>query len=584
MAEIPPTRYDPAGPTPLSRLDRVDRACDRFEDAWAAGGDRPSIEAGLAQAPAADRPALFPRLLALELDLRRAADDAPVAAPYLARFPGQAEVIAAAFAEPPSAEAEAGACTGFDFRLAGPPTFPGSSGLGDLSASPPPTLGPRAEGPEAPGEPLPVGTILGEYELLEPIGQGGMGIVYRAWQRGAERVVALKLIQPRWLARLPADQAADAVEMFLAEARTAAGLAHENVVAVHDVGRVDGQPYYSMRCVDGRSLAQALRAGPLADARAVALLEPVARAVQHAHERGVLHRDLKPANILVDDHGTPYVADFGLAKLLAAPAAPGWGGGPDRVGTPSYMSPEQARGLPTVGRASDVYGLGATLYEALTGRPPFRAAGYRETLRQVIRDEVPPPRRLNPAIARDLEAICLKCLEKEPHRRYASAERLADDLRRWQRGAPTEARPVSRPARAARWVGRRPLPAAAAAALVASLIGLSAQVRRYSDADRHAGVLAQGPPDGATEPQRTAVAGRRAEAAIALARSGRAPLARALLKAAADRRIVQLIEGKLSREPPEIQVGVQEDLGLVSGLGSNNSTRPDGVDGSVRRP
>ena len=498
MAQIPPTRYDPAGPTPLSRLDRVDRACDRFEDAWAAGGTRPSIEGGMAEAPAADRPALFPRLLELELDLRRGAGEAPAATSYFARFPAQSDAIAAAFAEPPAAS-EAGA----DFRLVGPPTYPGSSGLGDLSASPPPTLGPLDAVAEPPGKPLPVGTILGDYELLEPIGQGGMGIVYRAWQRGAERVVALKLIQPRWLARLPADQAAEAVEMFLTEARTAAGLDHENIVAVHDVGRADGHPYYSMRCVEGRSLAQALRAGPLPDAGAVALLEPVARAVQYAHERGVLHRDLKPANILVDDRGTPYVADFGLAKLLATPAAPGWGARPDRVGTPSYMSPEQARGLQTVNKASDVYGLGATLYEALTGRPPFRAAGYRETLRQVIRDELVPPRRLNPAIARDLEAICLKCLEKDPHRRYASAGRLADDLRHWQRGATTEARPVGPVARAGRWVRRRPIRVAVTAAAASLLLILSAQVWRYAEADRAAEALAQPYPAGATGSRRS---------------------------------------------------------------------------------
>ena len=561
MAQIPRTRYDPAGPTPLSRLDRADRACDRFEGAWA-GGARPALEEALAGSPAADRATLFGRLLALELDLRRAAGEAPAAAEYLARFPDRAAAIAAALDGGPAAPSH-------DFQLFGPPTYAGSSGLGGLSASPPPTLGPLGAGEGAaagagrtPDEPLPVGTILGDYELLEPIGQGGMGVVYRAWQRGAGRVVALKLIQPRWLARLPEGHERDAVEMFLAEARTAAGLAHENIVAVHDVGRADGRPYYSMHCVEGRSLGQALRDGPLPDARAVALLEPVARAVQHAHERGVLHRDLKPANILVDDRSTPYVADFGLAKLLAAPTAPGWGGGPDRVGTPSYMSPEQARGLATVGKASDVYGLGATLYEALTGRPPFRAAGYRETLRQVIRDEAVPPRRLNPAIARDLEAICLKCLEKDPHRRYPSAECLADDLRRWQRGAPTEARPVGPVARAGRWVRRRPIRVAVTAAAAVLLVTLSAQVWRYAEADGAVEALAQPYPAGATETQRSALADRKADAAITLARSGRPLQALALLKAADDRAIVRLIEGKLGREPYDSRVVLRDALGL----------------------
>ena len=504
---------------PLSRLDRVDRACDRFEDAWATGA-RPEIESYLEAAPPHDRPELLRTLLALELGLRRRAGERPVPESYRSRFPGQAAAIDAVFAE--------GAVEADD-SLGGPATILGAGFDSAALDSPPPTIGPLSGTTEAPDtDPLPVGTILGDYELLEPIGQGGMGIVYRAWQHGAGRVVALKLIRPRWLAALGDEHASEAVALFLAEARTAAALEHEHIVTVHDVGQVEGRPYFTMRCIEGRSLAEVLRGGPLPDARAVALLEPVARAVQHAHDRGVLHRDLKPANILVDGRGTPFVADFGLAKVLADPEAPGRDSSPDRAGTPSYMSPEQARGLVAVGRASDVYGLGATLYDLLTGRPPFRAASYRETLRQVRRDEPVPPRQLNPAIGRDLEAICLKCLEKDPHRRYPGAGRLAADLRRWQAGLPTEARPVSLPARALRWARRHPARVATAAAVVAVILGLSLENRRLATEVRCIAILLESTPDGATEAERDALTARKDEAARVLARSGRPDLARAL--------------------------------------------------------
>jgi len=318
----------------------------------------------------------------------------------------------------------------------------------------------------------------GHYELLEEIGRGGMGVVYRARQADADRIVALKLIRRDLIQTLPTDSESSVLERFRHEFQAAARLEHENIVTVYEVGKVDAEPFFSMRFVEGRSLTEILREGPIPNRRAAAYIGPVARAVNEAHSQGVLHRDLKPQNILVDrKNDRPMVADFGLAKLCQGGEELTQAG--DIMGSPPYMSPEQAMDSSTVTAATDVYSLGATLYHILTGRPPFQAATGLETLRQVIDEEPVPPRQLNPSINRDLETICLKCLQKEPSRRYESAAELADDIDRYLGGEPIKARPISTPQRIIRWCGRNRLVSTLIAststflilALVASIVG-----------------------------------------------------------------------------------------------------------------
>ncbi len=309
----------------------------------------------------------------------------------------------------------------------------------------------------------------GNYDLLDEIGRGGMGVVYRARQRAAGRVVALKILRRDRLESLPRDTQASAMDRFRQEAQATARLEHDHIVTVYEVGDVDGQQFFSMQCVEGQTLSEMLRDGPIQNRRAAGYLEPVARAVHEAHSRGILHRDLKPQNILVDAKtDRALVADFGLAKLAEGQEQLTRDG--EIMGTPSYMSPEQAKNSADVAAATDIYALGATLYHILTGRPPFQAATPVETLRQVIDEEPAPPRQLNPSINRDLETICLKCLQKEPARRYASAEQLADELGRYLRGEPIVARPVGPLSRTARWCRRNPVTASLLGSTAALLV------------------------------------------------------------------------------------------------------------------
>jgi serine/threonine protein kinase len=319
------------------------------------------------------------------------------------------------------------------------------------------------------------------YEIQGELGRGGMGVVYQARHVGLQRTVALKMVRgearagPKDLAR------------FRAEAAALARLQHPNIVQIYDVGEVAGRPYFVLEFVAGGSLAQHLRGTPQPVRSAAQLVETLARAVHAAHASGVIHRDLKPANILMASGGTaapplaeftPKITDFGVAKRAAADGEVPDLGGPtvtgELLGTPSYMAPEQAM-VPRqpVGPAADVYALGAILYELLTGRPPFTGEAPLTTILQVLHNEPVSVTSLRPNVPRNLETICLKCLRKEPPRRYGSALELAEDLQRFLRGEPIRARPVKVVEKLGRWARRHPLPAVLlAAGLLAPLAAL----------------------------------------------------------------------------------------------------------------
>jgi len=330
---------------------------------------------------------------------------------------------------------------------------------------------------------LPDGTrvrYFGDYELQRVLGEGGMGIVYKARQLSLNRTVALKMIRA---ARFPS---ADAVRRFQNEAEAVARLDHPNIVPIFEVGQFEDQHYFSMKLIAGEGLDKRLMEYVADPQRAARLVATTAGAIHHAHQRGILHRDLKPANILVDAEGKPNVTDFGLAKRVEGDSELTQSGA--ILGTPAYMAPEQAsakRGAVTT--ATDVYGLGAILYALLTGRGPFGGATVPETLDQV-REQVPqPPRSLNPRVPRDLEVICLKCLEKDPQRRYASADSLAEDLKRWLAGEPIAARPVGNAARLWMWCRRNPALAGAAGLAAAALVVVAVLSLLYADRQgRHA--------------------------------------------------------------------------------------------------
>jgi eukaryotic-like serine/threonine-protein kinase len=282
-------------------------------------------------------------------------------------------------------------------------------------------LAPLALANELPSDSLPLPARFGEYELQQELGRGGMGVVYRASQTSLGREVAVKMILRGALAS-PADR-----ERFAAEAQSAARLDHPGIVPVYEVGEVNGRPYFSMKHVRGTTLAQRLLDGPLPSREAARILAAVARAIHFAHMQGVLHRDLKPSNILLDEQGKPHVSDFGLAKQISDVAMLTRTGA--LLGTPAYMAPEQAAGARgQIGPRSDVYSLGVILYHMLTGRPPFQAASPAEMVLLVLEQDPVPPRMLNPQADRDLEMICLRCLQKPADLRYASAAALADDL------------------------------------------------------------------------------------------------------------------------------------------------------------
>jgi WD40 repeat protein/serine/threonine protein kinase len=482
----------------------LERLIDRFEDAWQTG-QQPAIDDYL-PTDEAQRQAVLIELVHADLERRLQAGEAVRVEAYLDRYPELAgdrdavlQFIAAEYelrreTEPrlspvefhgrfPDFAAELPLCLQNHWSRAGDTPHPTEA----LDAVATTRVGLLPAGDAA----LP--TVPG-YEITEEIGRGGMGVVYKARQQGLNRWVALKMV----LAGAHAGRTER--ERFRAEAEAAARLQHPNIVQVHDVGEHEGRPYLALEYVPGGSLAQHLSGQPLSARSAALMVETLARAMHYAHQQGVIHRDLKPANILVSGgvvsgewSAAPTthhallatdqikITDFGLAKQLGAGAELTCSGA--ILGTPSYIAPEQVEGrAKRVGPGADVYALGAILYEMLTGRPPFQGATPLETLEQVRVQEPVAPRRLQPKVPHDLEVICIKCLEKEPRRRYASAADLADDLKRFLDGVPIRARPVSTTEHLVKWVRRRPavamLTASVVAVALAGVGGLAWQVRQ----------------------------------------------------------------------------------------------------------
>jgi tetratricopeptide (TPR) repeat protein/tRNA A-37 threonylcarbamoyl transferase component Bud32 len=397
---------------------------------WAKG-DRVRIDAYLRQHPEleANEDALLALVMG-EILLRQEAEDKPEPQDYIRRWPHLALQIGELFAQTYS---------------------PGSSPLSAMSGNW--VLGPLPNTRDGGGVQIP------GYEILGELGRGGMGVVYKARQTQLGRLVALKMI------RDAAHAGASERARFRTEAEAVARLQHPNIVQIYEVGEHGGCPFFSLEYLEGGSLSRQLaRQGPLAARPAAELVERLARALHEAHLRGIIHRDLKPANVLLALDGTPKIADFGLAKKLDDASAQTQTG--DVVGTPSYMPPEQAGGRAReVSPLADVYALGAILYEVLTSRPPFRAESGVQTVLQVLHDEPLPPSRLQPTVPRDLETIVLKCLEKDPAKRYPSAAELADDLHRFLANEPIRARPVGTVERLVKWARRRPT--------LAALVGVS---------------------------------------------------------------------------------------------------------------
>jgi Tfp pilus assembly protein PilF len=349
-------------------------------------------------------------------------------------------------------------------RLSNLPTIEQPAVSAGLTVAPSlPQSAPLTPGSQS-GEPAPPPSLPG-FKIERELGRGGMGVVYLARQVRLNRVVALKMIL--------AGSHAGAEERlrFLAEAEVIAAIEHPGIVRLYEFGTHEGSPWFALEYCPGGTLHRKLAGTPLPVRESASLVERIARGVQAAHDKKIIHRDLKPGNILLDAQNQPRVTDFGLARRVEGDSGLTQTGAV--MGTPSYMPPEQAQGRKDLGPATDVYALGAILYECLTGRPPFKASTTYETISQVIENEPPPPHSLSPAVPRDIETICLKCLQKEAPRRYASAAELADDLGRYLAGEPIKARPIGSVERAVKWVRRRPGLAALAAGGVLALLGTS---------------------------------------------------------------------------------------------------------------
>lgn len=430
---------------PLSLAQKVDQVCTRFEAACKTGAPL-LIEDYLAELADIEKREVLRELILLDIFYRRQRRESCQPEDYRTRFPELAGDWLASVLSVPAVPL-------------GAETIGASSG--DTTST-------RVR-------------YFGDYELLHEIARGGMGVVYKARQVSLNRTVALKMILAGQLA------SHNDVQRFHQEAEAAANLDHPHIVPIYEIGEYESQHFFSMKLIDGPSLANSLAgrhkigADSEQQRHAAALLATVARAVHHAHQRGLLHRDLKPGNILLDAKQQPHVTDFGLAKKVEGDSGLTHTGA--IIGTPSYMAPEQARGEKILTTAIDVFGLGAVLYELLTGYVPFKGDNPLETLRLLQEREPVRPRTLQRTLDRDLETICLKCLAKDATRRYGSAEALAEDLERWLAGEPIQARRIGGAERAAKWVRRRPLVAGLLGAVVlVTIVGIGAFAWAFNDA------------------------------------------------------------------------------------------------------
>ncbi len=440
---------------PVAELLLIDDACDRFETAWR-DGKEPQLESYLAGSSDHSRRRLVRELLTMDLEFRLGRGERPQPDAYRVAVPDHSDVIEEVFAV-------------LDY---GVPIISSSRDAGRI----------RESADSSVATALTVGNNLTKvilspavstamhtagYEVLGEIGRGGMGVVYLARKLTLNRLCAVKMILAG-----PHTGTATAAR-FRAEAEMIAKLQHPDVVQIYHVGEVEGLPFLELEYLPGGSLDKVLGGTPMSPADAARLVRTIALAIAQAHREGIIHRDLKPANILLDAAGNPKVADFGLAKLLDSDG--GLTKSRTVVGSPSYMAPEQAEGSSSqIGAATDVYALGAVLYELLTGRPPFHAPTAMETLAQVKSNDPVPPSHVQPGLPRDLETICLQCLQKAPARRYATAEALGEDLRRYLAGETIQARSTSIWERGLRWSRRHPTLATALGVTAASLMLLFA--------------------------------------------------------------------------------------------------------------
>ena len=531
----------------LADLQQIDAVCDRFEMAWRTGRP-PDIAEFLTDVPANVRAQLFRDLLNLDLEYRRRLGEQPDPRSYQERFPSFAVSVDLAL-KSQSSQSTKLRC---DRNT--------RSSESTIAAS-------RCPGTR---EPEQLGFVLNQpegfqeagYEVLGELGRGGMGVVLRAYQAALNRTVALKVVKSGSFAT-----EAELIR-FQTEAEAVAQLDHPHIVPIYEVGKCRGQHFFSMKLVNGTSLDRRI-ADFVDNPKATALLvATVAHAVHHAHQRGILHRDLKPANVLVDDKGQPHVTDFGLAKRLDGSQETTQSG--VLLGTPSYMSPEQASGSRgEISTSTDVYGLGTILYALLAGRAPFAGTTLVDTL-EMVRNQTPePPTLLNSRVPRDLEIICLKCLEKEPERRYQSALALAEDLERWLKGMPILARPVGTATRVLLWCRRNRVLSAMGALLVLALFGGIAGITwKWREAD-HERINAEAVNELLTQ---RLLAG----ASYELDPRGKELTVRAMIE-----RSAKQLGGWLQGQP-EVEARIRETIGGVYlSLGENDEAAPH-VEAAVR--
>ena len=403
----------------LVRLEAIE---ERFESVWNKEGQRPNIKEFVEQNPDMPSGCLTRELIQLEIKLRMNAGETPTAEEYSSRFRNLDQIWLAELIEAKSGETQA--------VEQNPPldySVPDVSTPRDYDDAEQVTRGPEKRSGRS--QPFATFASFGDYEIIEEIARGGMGVVYKAKQKTLNRIVALKTILSGQFA------GHEEIRRFRSEAEAAANLDHPGIVPIHDIGEHDGHQYFSMGFIKGTSLQAKLIDGPMSTMEAAETTRKIADAIAFAHKKGVIHRDLKPANVLIDPNGEPRVTDFGLAKQIGGDSdLTGTG---QILGTPSFMPPEQALGQASkVDERADVWALGAILYCLLAGRPPFQAATALDTLKQVIEKEPVRLRSLDPKIPVDLETITLKCLEKEPVKRYQTAQDLKDELVRFTRGEP----------------------------------------------------------------------------------------------------------------------------------------------------